>query len=80
VEIIEKAVGSAPSQNEGFNGGGRGAAVMMAAIVSAAALDPMLCVVADTLTLPVTIPLQERKIAREQEISPPSTLNAPTAP
>lgn len=69
VEIID-AVVSAPPVVDIRRGDPRGAALIAAAIISVAAVDPILSLAADTLTLPVTIPLQERRIAREKESNP----------
>ncbi|HWY88386.1 MAG TPA: YceK/YidQ family lipoprotein [Gemmataceae bacterium] len=67
VEIIESAV-SKPSQQYLQNqGAGEGAGYAVVAIVALASVDPVLSLVADTLTLPITIPLQERRIALRQE-------------
>jgi len=52
---------------QGLGGSGRGGAIFAAALISLAVADPIISLVADTLTLPVTIPLQERRIAREHE-------------
>ncbi|HLN31716.1 MAG TPA: hypothetical protein VK395_28510 [Gemmataceae bacterium] len=66
LDIIDKACNIGPSQNAG-SGGENGKAYLAAALISLAVVDPILSFAADTLTLPVTIPLQERRIAREHE-------------
>jgi uncharacterized protein YceK len=48
-------------------GSEKGTAIMMAAIIAVATVDPLLSLVGDTLTLPITIPLQNRRIDREQQ-------------
>jgi uncharacterized protein YceK len=80
VEIIDNVVSSESSESllPINGGGGTGAAMMLAALISVPVVDPVLSLVADTLTLPVTIPLQERRIARQQEGSAPNQANAPT--
>jgi hypothetical protein len=47
--------------------GGMGAAVVFAAILTVVAVDPMISLAADVLTLPVTIPLQNARQASERE-------------
>jgi hypothetical protein len=66
VDILNSVISSGPSDHQIIEGSDQGTAIIMAAAVSIAAVDPMLCLVADTLTLPLTIPLQERRIVREQ--------------
>jgi hypothetical protein len=66
METIDKVASEASGHQLIGEGEGKGAMVILAAAVSIAAVDPMLCLVADTLTLPLTIPLQERRIAQEQ--------------
>jgi hypothetical protein len=66
VEILDTAVSGDAPNDPVIQGSDKGAAVAMAALVSLAVADPMLSLVADTLTLPVTIPLQERRISRQQ--------------
>ena len=70
VEILDTAISGDPPNSPIIEGNGTGAAVTMAAIVSVAVADPVLSLVADTLTLPVTIPLQERRIARQESTTP----------
>src|SRR6266404_4100690 len=68
VEIIEKAVSGPLPTGTLSTDDGKGAVFLVTAIISLAAVDPILSFVADTLTLPVTIPLQSRRTAREQAI------------
>jgi hypothetical protein len=63
LDIIENGASGGPRLGQG--NGGKGAAVLVVAIVALAVVDPILSCAADTLTLPVTIPLQERRIALE---------------
>ena len=68
LKIIDEAVnhfenGSGTSTNHGDP---RGAAIMIVLL----ATDPVLSFVADTVLLPVTIMLQNRRIAREREDHP----------
>jgi uncharacterized protein YceK len=80
-EIIDKAV-SKPEEHllsPGGNANGQGAAYAMAAIIAVAAVDPVVCLIADTLTLPITIPLQNRRIAKQEDKSgdsPPPVANS----
>jgi uncharacterized protein YceK len=48
-----------------LSGDGKAAAFWSACLLTAFAGDPILSLVGDTLTLPVTIPLQNRRIAEE---------------
>jgi uncharacterized protein YceK len=82
-EIIDKVV-SKPEpllhpQAGSSLGNGQGAAYFLAAIIAVAALDPVVSLVADTLTLPITIPLQNRRIAKLEDKSgdsPPPVANS----
>jgi hypothetical protein len=67
IEIIESAVNAPSPQRVENVGDGKGAAILVLAIISVAAVDPLLSLAADTLTLPITIPLQERRISLRQE-------------
>jgi len=80
VEIIDKIVNKPPPDRpgtlngSGIHGGGWGAGVVLVAIVSVVAMDPVISLIADTLTLPITIPLQNRRIAQQEDKSGDSTL------
>jgi uncharacterized protein YceK len=63
LDIIEKGVTGTPTMGQG--NAGKGAAVLVVGVLALAVVDPILSFAADTLTLPVTIPLQERRIALE---------------
>jgi uncharacterized protein YceK len=76
-EIIDKVV-SKPEpllhpQADSSLGNGQGAAYLLAAIIGVAAVEPVVSLVADTLTLPITIPLQNRRIAKQEDKSADST-------
>jgi uncharacterized protein YceK len=81
-EIIDKAV-SKPDEHllspRGNPPSGQGGAYAMTAILAIAAVDPVVSLVADTLTLPITIPLQNRRIAKQEDKSgdsPPPVANS----
>lgn len=79
IEIIDSVVSHPSPQRELFHGtDGRAAALFAGAILAVAAVDPMVSLVADTLTLPVTIPLQEKRIARQRDHAPLDPANVPT--
>jgi uncharacterized protein YceK len=79
IEIIDSVVSHPSPQRESFQGmEGRGAALLVGAILSVAAVDPILSLVADTLTLPVTIPLQEKRIGRQRDNAALDPASLPT--
>jgi hypothetical protein len=73
LEVLDDVVKGVQSGQTGAGitpqGGGPGAAVVLGAIVGIAVADPILSFVADTVTLPLTIPLQNRRIAKESSAS-----------
>jgi uncharacterized protein YceK len=75
VEIIDKVVNK-PKANpdnqqvsQAISGGWEKAAVLAAFVAVIISADPVLSMVADTLTLPITIPLQIRRIAQQEDKS-----------
>ena len=74
VEIIDSSgsgSSSLPLLTETSNGKGR--VLLAAAILTVAAVDPVVSFVADTLTLPITVPLQYRRIVLQRESSTPTS-------
>jgi uncharacterized protein YceK len=64
-----------------LSGDGKTAAFLSAILAAAFVGDPILSFVADTLTLPVTIPLQNRRIAEEEkDRSGDTTVPSPDPP
>jgi hypothetical protein len=74
IEIIDKMSSGVASKP-----GGSGAAVIAVAVLAIVTVDPIMSLVADTLTLPITIPLQEARTAQNNKeyYSSPSA-NPPT--
>jgi hypothetical protein len=81
LEVLDEAISNPPTQpllGESTGGDARLALVVLALL----AADPILSFVADTLTLPITVPLQERRIAagkRQSERGPKATSAGPVA-
>jgi uncharacterized protein YceK len=65
--IIEKGYGSTMTMNQKDDS--QGGAALALTIIAVAVLDPVLSFVGDTVTLPITIPLQRRRFAAEQRSS-----------
>jgi len=65
LDIIDSAINGGGQINGGA--AGKEEAALVACIVAIAVGDPIISFVADTITLPITIPLQERRIAREKD-------------
>jgi hypothetical protein len=83
VEVLEGVMNSNAKLNLG--GGSPAGVIVIGAILGLAAADPFLCIVADTATLPLTVPLQARRNARAAEGRTPNgieeiTTDAPAAP
>jgi hypothetical protein len=57
--------------------GGKGAVILLAAALTIAAVDPMVSLAADVLTLPITIPLQNARQARERDAAATFTVDVP---
>jgi hypothetical protein len=75
LEVIDHVVTDMQSGKQGSGTGlsgthERGAVFVAALLVSVTVGDPILSFVADTLTLPLTIPLQNRRIADRTEGQP----------
>ena|ERR1700722_12883896 len=81
-ELVTQASDQPPRGASVANG--KSAAFLWAAIVVVGVTDPILSFVADTLTLPITIPLQNQRIAaqnRERDASgPPAITSSEGAP
>jgi hypothetical protein len=75
VEIIDKVVNKAKPNSDNqqvsqaISGGWEKAVVLVAFVSVIISADPVLSMVADTLTLPITIPLQNRRIAQQEDKS-----------
>jgi uncharacterized protein YceK len=72
MEILGEVVGKQEplftESNANRADGGRGAIIGAAVLMTLGAADPVLSFVGDTLTLPITIPLEEIRTARQQKI------------
>jgi uncharacterized protein YceK len=56
-----------PPNFSGLHGSGQSGAISLAALVAFVAAEPLLSFVADTLTLPITLPLEYRRQLRDRE-------------
>lgn len=78
VEVFE-SLESRPSSEPLFAGANKGAVALGFMILCLGSVDPVVSFVADTLTLPITIPLQNRRIALERESSTPPSGTLPAS-
>ncbi|HZU37126.1 MAG TPA: hypothetical protein VFA18_14490 [Gemmataceae bacterium] len=72
VEVLESLLTDQPPKDGLIQPGeGQGGAILAGCIICLCVADPILSFVGDTLTLPITIPLQQRRNARDAELNRP---------